>query len=513
MPPVYRPKLSERMRARTPDYDDGLISAAEELEARADQAGRGERELRASLTVYEPPIYGAGGNSYFQDIARAQFGSQVGASEKRIQDAKDRLRRYEVAAHRETERRLRELRGEAEYATERALSRTRAETALLHRWQAAGGHLFEREREMRELEKRALNRVQGSGGYFAPPAFLVDQFIHAPRAGMPFASLWQRLPMPTGTQSINLPRFKTGAGSNAMLDGAGVPNRDPADSQLTVSLVTIAAQVDTSLQWLEQTPVNVDETLGADLAEDFAIQIDGQLLLGSGSAPQAQGVIPGGVLSAANSIWLSNTNNQSGQTWSNSSGDPGSTEWSIHQFTAMLASKIGTYRGLAPTAYVMNLQAWSIYSGSADNQNRPLNPETPTRQLHNIPVVIDQNIPNTFGSSTAPTIGLSNGITSPTDGNGTWTPILAGRWQDCIYWQSEPVIRVLLETLAGTLQARFQVRTYIAAAPDRVVWGGSNQSFSGGNQAGGVNAGAAVAYGALSQYTANGILQPTSLGF
>ena len=35
----------------------------------------------------------------------------------------------------------------------------------------------------------------------------------------------------------------------------------------------------------------------------------------------------------------------------------------------------------------------------------------------------------------------------------------------------------------------------------------------GGSQAGGINAGAAVAYGAMSQYTSNGVLQATSLGF
>jgi hypothetical protein len=65
-------------------------------------------------------------------------------------------------------------------------------------------------------------------------------------------------------------------------------------------------------------------------------------------------------------------------------------------------------------------------------------------------VVLDQNLPNTSGGNTAPTISATNGVTAPTDGNGTWTPILCGRWEDCIYWQSEPEFRVMLEVQSGT---------------------------------------------------------------
>jgi len=58
------------------------------------------------------------------------------------------------------------------------------------------------------------------------------------------------------------------------------------------------------------------------------------------------------------------------------------------------------------------------------------------------------------------------------------------------------------------------VYCYVAAAPNRVVYGGSgNVSFSGTDQAGGVNVGAAVAYGATSQYQTNSVLQATSLGY
>jgi HK97 family phage major capsid protein len=474
-------------------------------------------QLRAQLHVYEPPVYGPGSNSsYFQDLARANFGSQVGRSDKEVEAARDRLHRHELARHRETERRLAGLRAEAEYSAERALSRTRAEAALLHQWQAAGGRIFEHKHELEAMagfETRALNRTDGSGGYFAPPGYLVDRFVHAPRAGAPFAALWQRLPMPPGISSVNLPRFKTGAASNVMTDGSTVPSRDFADSLMTANLITIAAQVDVSLQWLDQLPVPVDETIGADLAEDFAIQLDGQLLLGNGSAPQAQGVISGGTFSAANHIYLQNTNNAASQTWSNGGTD---INGSVQQFASMLYSKICTYRGLEPTHFVTSPAVWAIASASADGQNRPLVPPgSPigSRSIAEVPWVIDANLPNTFGGSSAPSIGLSSGVASPTDGNGTYTPIIAVRGDDLLYFQTEPKVRVMLESLAGTLQARFQVYTYIAAAPNRVVYGGTNQTFSGTSQGGGVNAGAAVAYGVLTQQVSNSILQPSTKGF
>jgi HK97 family phage major capsid protein len=502
---------------------------AAELEQRAARVPELERraERAEALQVYEPPVYGVpGGPSYLQDLARVVLRGPLGEP-KRSEAAADRLHRHQLAQHRENERRLRALRAEAEYATEQALSQTSAEAALLHRWQAAGGHAFEYKHKNRDMnrqldaevasagiqEKRALSRTDGSGGYFTSPGWLVDQFVPGPRAGSPFANLWQRLPMPAGVSSINLPRFKTGLQSGAMIDGASVPSGGGTDSALTANLVTLAAQADVSLQWVDQSPAPAVDTLGGDLAADFMIQLDGQLLLGSGASGQAQGVISAGTLAAANLIWLKNTNNTAAMTWANGGGASPAIAGSIHESAAMLKAKIAYYRGRSATAYVMNEATWSIYSAAADSQQRPLNHGDGPPMLHNIPVILDQNLPSTFGGASAPVIGVSSGVTSPTDGNGTWAPILCGRWQDCILWQSEPQIRVMLQVLSGSLQARFQVYCYVAAAPNRVVWGGSNATFSAANQGGGVNAGAAVAYAGLSQYTSNSVLQPAAAGF
>jgi HK97 family phage major capsid protein len=456
--------------------------------------------------------------SWFRDAAAVAVpGANIDRDGGRA-GAEQRLHAYAAYEHHRTERRLLAARHRAESLAEAAITSTRQEAVLYERWLRAGGHVFEYKHELdgMELETRAASRTAGQGGYFGPPGWLVDRFVHAPRAGAPFAALWTQLPLPGGITSVNLPTFKTGAQSAVMTDCGAVPSHDPADGTVKASLITIAAQIDVSVQWLDQTPVPPDESLGADLAEDFMIQLDGQLLLGTGSTPQAQGVIDGGVFSASNLIWLQNTSNDTVGWADGGTGYP--LDGSVHQFTAMLASKIARYRGLPPTSYLMNPQAWMIASGSGDRSGRPLNPPGPQHPdavptLHGLPVCLDQNLPNTFGGGTPPTIGQSNGVTSPTDGNGTWAPILAGRWSDLIYWQSEPTVRVMAEVLAGTLQARFQVRTYVAAIPNRIQYAGSNVSFSAFSQAGGVNTGAAVSFGGLTQYTTNSVLQPASSGF
>jgi len=57
------------------------------------------------------------------------------------------------------------------------------------------------------FEKRVNpNRTDGQGGYFVPPLWLVDEFVAYLRAGRTTANLPMQLDLPTGTDSINLPK-------------------------------------------------------------------------------------------------------------------------------------------------------------------------------------------------------------------------------------------------------------------------------------------------------------------
>ena len=239
--------------------------------------------------------------------------------------------------------------------------------------------------------------------------------------------------------------------------------------------------------------------------------MDGQLLLGNGTSGQVPGLISGGTFSASNLLLLQSTNNTSSQTWVNGGTDITS---SAHQMTAQLYAKIARARGLPPTHWLVNPDVWAIISGSADGNNRPLvEPGTMAKTLHGLPVVEDENLVSSFGGTTAPSIGVSAGVVSPTAGSGAYAPLLLGRWSDLVYFTSEPRVQVMSEVLAGALQVRYQVRQYIAAMPSRIVWGGTNVTYSGTDQSGGVNTGAACAYGAFTQFETNGPLSPSGAGY
>jgi HK97 family phage major capsid protein len=470
-------------------------------EMRDMQRQAAELEQRASLQVFEPDMYAPGsGHSWFADAARVTF--QEGGGDGGVEAAQERLQSHEEYEHRRTDQRLRLL--QAERAAEAALTRTRAETSLYIRWSEAGGKLFEKNDELRGLERR----------YFTPPAWLIDRFVHAPRAGAPLAALMTGLPVPPGTDSINVPQFRTGGGIGTGVqaaDGGAVPYRDPTEGTVKAIIQTLAVNLDVSLQLIDQSPVPFDQTYGQDIAEDFAMLLDGQLLLGDGTAGQVPGLISGGTFSAANQLLLQSTNNASSQTWAyNGSGFQGSA----HQMTAQLYSKLSRARGLPPTHWVVNPDVWAIISGSADSQNRPLvEPGRQGKFLHGLPIIEDNNLVSSFGGGTAPSIGVSAGVVSPTGGTGTYAPILLGRWSDLVYFTGEPRVQVMQDVLAGSLQVRYAVRQYIAAMPSRIAWGGSNVTYSGTNQSGGLNTGAACAYGAFTQFESNGPLSPSGAGY
>ena len=501
-------------RLSAPEFT-GLQRQAAELEQRAARVPDLERraERAEALQVIEPDLYAPGaGFSWFADIARVAL-KQGDDRQGGVLAARERLARNEEFEHRRTHRRMRQL--QAEHDLERVLTRTPAEAAIYTRWAEAGGQLFDKYDELRDLEKRSgATRVSGAGGTFSPPGWLLDRFGHSPRAGAPLAAMMTQLPLPAGVQSINVPLFAAGGGAGTEVqaaDAGPVIIRDPKDGTVSATIQTLIANLDASLQLMDQSPIPFDESFGQDIAEDMATQLDGQLLLGSGSMGQVNGLIPGGTLSAANSVLLTSTNAASSQTWAYGGA---SIAASAHQMTAQLYSKIATARGLPPESWLINPTVWAIICGSADGQNRPLVPPGITsKALHGLDVYEDENIPLSFGGTAAPGIGVSAGVVSPAAGNGTYTPLLLGRWSDLIYLASEPRVQVMTGILSGSLQVRYQVRRYVAALPARIQWGGGNVSYSGTSQSGGVNNAASVSYGAFYQPQANGPLNLSGAGY
>jgi HK97 family phage major capsid protein len=438
-----------------------------------------------------------------------------------VKAAAERLSRHEREAAADLPARLEERAREARYATETALTGGLAELRAFERFSAAGGRVFEAYTRSREAEFRAISRTDGQGGYFVPPAWLTEDFIPYALEGRPFANLWTTLPLPPGTDSINLPRVTLGPATGTQAaDGGPTPSRDWADSAAQGLVRTIAGQIDLPLVWLDQRPGDADAVLLPQLLADYNTQLNGELLLGTGSQGQLTGIMPYGAIGAAGMINLQNTNATAAQQWA---WGGSSIAGSAHYTSAQMLSIFARLRAQNATAWVVNPLIWSVICAAADQQGRPLVPPGPSGligkptmgHLHGLGLVTDPGVPATFAASGAqPSIGaITAGQVAATPGSGAYTPVLLGKWSDCFLWEGEYQLQVYREDLAGDLLARVQLRNYVASIPNRYVWGGSNTTFSGTNQGGGINAGGAVSYAALTQQVSNSVLQLDGTGF
>jgi hypothetical protein len=506
---------------------------------RAEHDGEGRHEGGGWSVVREPTTYGRGArHSYFLDLARAElnFGDGDGGPTA----ARDRLKRHAQEIDVEMPKRLEQRRQAADRAYENALmTGNRAERRAAERMLRMGMSPFERGVETNPAaESRFISRVDGAGGYFVPPLWLIDEYIPYLRAGRDFVDLWRGLPLPPGTDSINIPRVTQGTATGPQVaDGGPVPGRDMIDNFVNAPVRTIAGQQDAALQLLDQSPVVFDEIIFEDLGEDYNLQLSGQAFLGSGAAGQILGVWPGGTISTTNGVYVANTNNTAAQTWVNGGGASPSVTNSVFQASGQMMS-IGARSRLKPfTQHVWHPWVWYYLTTQVDNQMRPLVvPGTPQNVGYNqaavdtdgpvasgpvgfyqgLPVVLDPNMPVTFGASgVQPSIQtISQGQFAAVPGAGAFTPLLAGRWQDCYLWEGEMRSRVLSEVLSGNLQIRFQVYNYVAAMPNRYQAYTTIQTGTGPTTVAAV--GASVSFATLTQFSAtagNSVLNMMAQGF
>lgn len=476
---------------------------ARTAQSRADALEKRNTDLEQRVTraaVREPLTYRRGGeHSFFWDIARS-----VRRSDPR---ARDRVERHGREMEAEYGRRAESRARAAQSAYEEMFYSTPADRRAVDAMLAAGANPFER---------RALTRTDGNGGYFAPPAYLVDQYAEYARAGSPFAALWNSMPLPLGTSEVNVPRMALGAATGPQGDAAPAPTRDISDTLVSAPVRTIAGYADASIQWLEQGQgsggYGVDDVIYADLTADLHQNTDGQLLLGSGAGNQLLGVWPAGAITAAGGIVVADTSTTASQTWTTASaGAP------LHTYAAQTVSQLATIRARPPQYWIWHPWTWSLYAAQVDAQGRPLVnsqhgglPPGVAGYYQNIPVVTDANVPTTFGGSIlAPSIGpITNGQYAALPGTGTgasYTPLLLARTSDLYLYAGEIRLQVLREVLSGSGQARFQAFQYLAAMPNRYVAAAAAGSV--------VSAGGNVAHATLTWQETQSLLIKAGSGF
>ena len=483
--------------------DSRAAGIAASTGATGDQDGTASGEPRAVITS-EPTMYGRNsGRSFFLDQARAEI--------QHDPEAAQRLQRHQAELDVELPRRREARAKAASAAVEKLMTRSHREQRAYERFTGQGGKVF---------EKRALSRTDGQGGYFVPPLWLVDDYIPYLRAGRVFADQWTNLPLPSGTDSINIPRVVIGTATGPQTaDGAPLASRDMTDSFVNALVRTVAGQQDAAIQLLDQSPVAFDQIIFKDLMADYAMNLSGQLIVGSGTNGQLTGLYPQGTITGGSTPGqiVSTCTSATTLQWT------GATT-SFYACAAQLLSKIARTRFRPPTRVVTNPAVWYAMASATDTTQRPLimpaqqglgynaaagdddGPvsEGPVGHILGVPWILDPNIPLTFGGTIAPSIStISQGNVGPVDGSGgnpVFTPAIAMVADDLYLWEGELRSRTLSEVLSGTLQVRFQVYGYAASMPNRYQ-NSSNTYLSYGD----VNSGTTQA-GALTSGTGGGLI-------
>ena len=298
------------------------------------------------------------------------------------------------------------------------------------------------------IEHRDLDRVDGSGGYATPPAWLMNQYITLARPGRAFANLVQRQPLPGGTDSINIPKLLTGTSTAVQIaDNTQVEEVDLTDTFISAPVRTIAGQQSVAIQLLDQSPIAFDEVIFQDLFADYAQKTDLQTLYGNG--------VNGQVLGVANTPNIQSI-------------PIGSLDIrGLYNALAHAIELVHTTRLQPPTAIVMHPRRWSWCLSLLDDVSRPLfvpsgngpmnaagvltdvASEAVVGRTHGLPVIVDANITTTAGTTTDEDV------------------IIVLRASDIVLYESGLRARALPEPKAGTLTVLLQVFGYLAFTASR----------------------------------------------
>ncbi|MGW4050801.1 phage major capsid protein [Streptomyces sp. NPDC004779] len=305
------------------------------------------------------------------------------------------------------------------------------------------------QRNDREVqEKRALTTTDGGVGEFVPPLWMVEDYVRLARAGRVVADQLASAPLPSGTDSISLPRLATGTSTAEQTSqNTAVSNTDATSNSVTASVATIAGQQVVSQQLLEQSPVNMDSILLADLAADYAVRLDTFVI--ANNAASKRGLLN---VSGLNAVTYTDADPTVGEAYSKV-GD------GIQQ--------IHTGRFMPPDKIFMHPRRWAWFTVSLDTAGRPL--VVPVAQmpqnaiaamgdvtsegfvgtLQGLPVFVDPNIPTNLGAGT------------------NEDRIIIARSSDVILFEGSPRAEAFRETYANQLSVLLRFYNYAALHSER----------------------------------------------
>lgn len=311
---------------------------------------------------------------------------------------------------------------------------------------------LERYARENEVEKRDVG-TSAFGGLI-PPQYLVDLFAPNVRAGRPTANAVTNLPLPPEGMTFKIPRGTTGTATAVQAtENAAVQETDFDETTLDIPVATIAGQQDMSRQALERG-TGLDQIIFADLASDYAVTLDRQVLYGSGTGGEMLGMLR---TAGINTVAYT---------------DGSATVGEIFPKIADAIQTVVSTRFMPPTGIIMHPRRWAWFTAAVDTTGRPLvsvgtGPVNPmgvgeaaaygqvVGSIQGLPVITDANVPTVY----------TGGVTT----GGTEDVIIVARLSDCLLWENGATPKELRfeETLAGNLTVKLVVYGYAAFSAGR----------------------------------------------
>lgn len=302
-------------------------------------------------------------------------------------------------------------------------------------------------------KQRAISTTTNQGGEFVPPLWLEEDYIKFARAGRITANLCRRGVVPPGTNSINIPKINTGtATAPVSSQNSNIQQTDMTTTSVSSPVITIAGGQTVSLQLIEQSPLNIDEIVLQDLAADYAVKLDTQVLSGSGSSGQATGLL---TLSGTNSV-----------TWTQATpalGGPGG----MYPKVANGIQQIHTKRFLPPNVVLMHPVRWAWAESQVDNNGRPLVVPAAGGAFQMLANLDEQVSEGLVGAMLGLPVYVDAVI--PTNGGtgANQDSIIVTKADDLWLWEGEIRAEAFAQTYANQMSVFVRLYNYVSFQPGR----------------------------------------------
>lgn len=311
----------------------------------------------------------------------------------------------------------------------------------------------------------------GVSGPFAPPAWLVAEYVKLARPASVAVDLFDNMPLPSGVSTINIPTVTQGTAVGTQTSElTQLTQQQVKTGSVSSGISTIGGIQLISLQLLEQSAIPFDRVVLEDLSLAHAAFLDDQGINGNGTAPNLRG------LASAAGLDITSATLDATQAMSFTGGAAatGAAKTTNFYSAILLASaQIHKVRFRSPDTCLMHPSRWAWVVAQSDSQKRPLVVPEANGPFNSISSDVDYNVAqgragrlggmDVFLDAQLPVAGGS-GDQAPVDGGDVAYVFIR---KDIKLWKSTPQVEAFTATYADQAGVLFRMLSYAALIPDR----------------------------------------------